>query len=101
MKLIFLLSSGTILYLMRFHKVIRVTYDREQDTFRYQFLIFPCAVLACVLNSEFTVMEVSAAGGAGTWVRGAACKRRHGWCSFITDTGGLGCHDACMRPRSC
>ncbi|PNW88939.1 hypothetical protein CHLRE_01g051400v5 [Chlamydomonas reinhardtii] len=58
MKLIFLASTFTIIYWMRFHKVIRVTYDREQDTFRYQFLVLPCLVLAMVLNSEFTVMEV-------------------------------------------
>ncbi|GFR53024.1 hypothetical protein Agub_g15716 [Astrephomene gubernaculifera] len=58
MKVIFLASTFTIIYWMRFHKVIRVTYDREQDTFRYQFLVLPCAVLALVLNNEFTVMEV-------------------------------------------
>lgn len=30
MKLVFLATSFTIIYLMRYHKVIRVTYDREQ-----------------------------------------------------------------------
>jgi ER lumen protein retaining receptor len=58
MKVIFLASTFTIIYWMRFHKVIRVTYDREQDTFRYQFLVLPCLVLALILNSEFTFMEV-------------------------------------------
>jgi ER lumen protein retaining receptor len=59
MKIIFLISSCTIIYWMRFHKVIKVTYDREQDTFRYQFLMLPCALLALVLNNDFTIMEVS------------------------------------------
>lgn len=58
MKSVFLGSSFTILYLMRFHRVIRVTYDADQDTFKYQFLILPCALLALVLNSEFTAFEV-------------------------------------------
>lgn len=58
MKIIFLMSSCTIIYWMRFHRVIKVTYDREQDTFRYQFLVLPCAALALVMNNEFTFMEV-------------------------------------------
>lgn len=58
MKMIFLLSSCTIIYWIRFHKVIKVTYDRDQDTFRSHFLILPCAALAFVLNNEFTFMEV-------------------------------------------
>ncbi|GFH18403.1 ER lumen protein-retaining receptor, partial [Haematococcus lacustris] len=58
MKLVFLGTSGTILYLMRYHKVIKVTYDKDQDTFRYQFLILPCAVLALLINNERTPLEV-------------------------------------------
>lgn len=58
MKLVFLASSGTIIYLMRFHRVVKLTYDKEQDTFRYLFLILPCLALACLLNNEMTVLEV-------------------------------------------
>jgi len=58
MKLVFLLTSGTIIYLMRYHKVIRSTYDKEQDTFKYQFLVIPCIVLALFINNERTVLEV-------------------------------------------
>eukprot|EP00197_Chlamydomonas_leiostraca_P012206 CAMPEP_0202868522 /NCGR_PEP_ID=MMETSP1391-20130828/10925_1 /ASSEMBLY_ACC=CAM_ASM_000867 /TAXON_ID=1034604 /ORGANISM="Chlamydomonas leiostraca, Strain SAG 11-49" /LENGTH=190 /DNA_ID=CAMNT_0049548703 /DNA_START=148 /DNA_END=720 /DNA_ORIENTATION=- len=58
MKCVFLASSFTIIYLIRYHKVIKVTYDRDQDTFRYYFLVLPCLVLAFVLNNERTVMEV-------------------------------------------
>jgi ER lumen protein retaining receptor len=34
MKIVFLASTFAIIYLMRGHRTIRVTYDREHDTFR-------------------------------------------------------------------
>lgn len=58
MKLVFLGSSGTIIYYMRFHRVVRTTYDREQDTFRAWFLIGPCLLLALLINGEFTPIEI-------------------------------------------
>lgn len=39
-------------------QVVKQTYDKEQDTFRYAFLIAPCALLALVLNHKFTLTEV-------------------------------------------
>lgn len=38
--------------------MVKQTYDKEQDTFRYAFLIAPCALLALVVNHKFTVTEV-------------------------------------------
>ncbi len=76
MKLIFLASSFTIIYWMRFHKVIRVTYDREHDTFKYQFLVLPCFGLACILNSAFTPMEVRK-GGRQTRGRPCCSSQNH------------------------
>ena len=58
MKLVFLGSSATIIYYMRFHRVVRTTYDRELDTFRAWFLIVPCLLLALVMNQGFTPIEV-------------------------------------------
>lgn len=58
MKLIFLGTSGSIIYLMRAHKGIRLTYDREQDTFRYQFLALPCIMLALFTTHDYHVLEV-------------------------------------------
>ena len=58
MKLVFLGSSATIIYYMRFHRVVRTTYDREQDTFRALFLIGPCIVLALLINQELSIIEV-------------------------------------------
>ena len=60
MKLVFLASSATIVYYMRFHRVVRTTYDRELDTFRSWLLIVPCLLLALVINQGFTAVEVSA-----------------------------------------
>lgn len=58
MKLVFLGTSFSIIYFMRFHRVVRNTYDKEQDTFRVLFLIVPCAVLALVINQERSALEV-------------------------------------------
>lgn len=58
MKLIFLGSSFSILWYMRRHKIVRRTYDKDQDTFRHHFLILPCLLLALLINEKFTFMEV-------------------------------------------
>lgn len=58
MKLVFLGTSCTIIYLMRGHKVIKLTYDKEHDTFRYQFLMLPCAVLAIFTSHDRSPLEV-------------------------------------------
>ena len=59
MKLVFLISSAAIVYYMRFDRVVRMTYDKELDTFRTVFLVAPCAVLALLINQEFSILEVS------------------------------------------
>uniref|UniRef100_A0A915BP52 ER lumen protein-retaining receptor n=1 Tax=Parascaris univalens TaxID=6257 RepID=A0A915BP52_PARUN len=56
MKMFFLVSSYGTLYLMWFK--FRATYDRNHDTFRIEFLIVPCGILALLINHEFTIMEV-------------------------------------------
>ncbi|KAK9811912.1 hypothetical protein WJX72_012306 [[Myrmecia] bisecta] len=58
MKIVFLASSFMIIYYMRFHRVVKTTYDKDQDTFRYIFLIAPCAVLALAINQEFSPTEI-------------------------------------------
>lgn len=59
MKLVFLAASFTILYYMKYHKQVRHTYDKEQDTFRRLFLVVPAAVLGLALPYEYTFREVS------------------------------------------
>merc|ERR1711892_906994 len=36
----------------------KATYDGNHDTFRIEFLLGPVAILALVLNHEFSVMEI-------------------------------------------
>jgi len=48
MKILFLASSGYIVYLMR--RKLRATYDSEHDTFRLEFLILPCALVGLLIN---------------------------------------------------
>lgn len=62
MKLVFLVSSATIVYYMRFHRVVRNTYDKEVDTFRVAFLVGPCLLFALLINQEFTLLEVRKQG---------------------------------------
>jgi ER lumen protein retaining receptor len=56
MKLFFLVTSFGTLYLMWLK--FKATYDRNHDTFRIEFLVVPAALLALLLNHEFSVMEV-------------------------------------------
>jgi len=56
MKIFFIASAAGTVYLM-FIK-FKATYDGNHDTFRVEFLLGPIAILALVLNHEFSVMEV-------------------------------------------
>lgn len=56
MKVVFIGAAVATVYLM-FVK-FRATYDRNHDSFRIEFLLIPCVILALVINHEFTLMEV-------------------------------------------
>lgn len=56
MKVFFLASSIGTVYLM--YMKFKATYDHNHDTFRIEFLLGPCVLLALLLNHEFSVMEV-------------------------------------------
>ncbi|KDD73875.1 ER lumen protein retaining receptor [Helicosporidium sp. ATCC 50920] len=58
MKLIFLATAASIVYLMRADRVVSATYDKAQDTFRVIFLLGPCAALALLLHHRFTPLEI-------------------------------------------
>ncbi|XWS22360.1 hypothetical protein CRYUN_Cryun29cG0027100 [Craigia yunnanensis] len=58
MKLIFLGSSFSIVWYMRHHKIVRRSYNKDQDTFRHYFLMLPCLFLALLINEKFTFWEV-------------------------------------------
>ena len=56
MKVFFISSAGATVWMM-FMK-FKATYDGNHDTFRIEFLLAPAALLALVLNHEFSVMEI-------------------------------------------
>ncbi|XP_026468485.1 ER lumen protein-retaining receptor [Ctenocephalides felis] len=56
MKLVFIAASCGTLYLM--YIKFKATYDSNHDTFRIEFLILPSAVLALLINHDFSVLEI-------------------------------------------
>lgn len=60
MKVVFIGSSLGTLYLM--YVKFRATYDHNHDSFRIEFLLVPCVILALLINHDFTVLEVSIHG---------------------------------------
>lgn len=58
MKIVFLITSYGIVYLMQFHRVIRLTYDKEQDTFRSYVLVIVSAVMALLFHNFLAPFEI-------------------------------------------
>ncbi|XP_014367637.1 ER lumen protein-retaining receptor [Papilio machaon] len=56
MKIVFIVASYATVYLM--YVKFKATYDHNHDTFRIEFLLIPCVILALLINREFTVLEV-------------------------------------------
>ena len=56
MQVFFIVSAAATVYLM--YVKFRATYDGNHDSFRVEFLLAPVAILALVLNNQFTVMEI-------------------------------------------
>ena len=56
LKVFFIVSAAATVYLM--YVKFRATYDGNHDSFRVEFLLAPVAILAMVLNNDFTVMEI-------------------------------------------
>ncbi|KAL7699344.1 ER lumen retaining receptor-like protein [Lotmaria passim] len=52
MKIFFIVSVLHICYLMKYRSPWKATYDRENDTFRIQYLIGSCAVLAILFHGK-------------------------------------------------
>uniref|UniRef100_A0A915HM97 ER lumen protein-retaining receptor n=1 Tax=Romanomermis culicivorax TaxID=13658 RepID=A0A915HM97_ROMCU len=55
MKAVFIIASIGTVFLI-FYK-FKATYDKNHDTFRIEFLVVPCVVLALVINHDFSWME--------------------------------------------
>ena len=56
MKIFFIASSCYTLYLMKFKH--RPTHDPSIDTFRVEYLVGPCVLLALIFNYKFAVSEI-------------------------------------------
>lgn len=56
MKMIFIVASGATIYLM--YVKFKATYDHNHDSFRIEFLLIPTAILALIINHDFSVMEI-------------------------------------------
>ncbi|KAN0081334.1 ER lumen protein retaining receptor domain containing protein [Tylopilus felleus] len=56
MKIFFIASSCYILYLMKYR--FRPTHDPSLDTFKIEYLLGPCFVLALIFNYQFSVSEI-------------------------------------------
>eukprot|EP00043_Microstomoeca_roanoka_P027172 m.13722 g.13722 ORF g.13722 m.13722 type:complete len:215 (-) comp7394_c0_seq1:422-1066(-) len=57
MKILFISASVATVYLIYFK--FRATYDGSHDTFRLEFVLVPCLILALIWNYSLTFMEVS------------------------------------------
>eukprot|EP01083_Nonionella_stella_P006301 18334_1 len=58
MKVIFILSSYTIVYFMKWKNPICRTYDAASDDFKVWILVVPCFILALFFNVTFTPFEI-------------------------------------------
>jgi len=59
MKVIFIVTSVLIVYIMKFKHPYCATYDKTKDTFFLPFLLVPCVILALLVNEYFSFSEVA------------------------------------------
>ena len=57
-KVVFILSSYTIVYFMKFKNPICKTYDAASDNFKIWILTVPCFMIALFWNVTFTPFEI-------------------------------------------
>ncbi|XP_004134621.1 ER lumen protein-retaining receptor A isoform X1 [Cucumis sativus] len=58
MKIIFIASSLAIVWCMRVHPIVRRSYDKDLDTFRYYFIVAGSFILALLVNEKFGFQEI-------------------------------------------
>ncbi len=68
MKMLYIAATAAIVHMIRCKEPYKSTYDRTQDSFRLEFAVVPCAVLALLTNlvRGFGLIEVRAKGGRTT-----------------------------------
>jgi ER lumen protein retaining receptor len=58
MKVIFIGSAFSIVYVMKFKSPYCDTYDKKYDNFFLPYIIVPCAILALLVNEYFSFSEI-------------------------------------------
>jgi len=58
LKIVFIVTSYSIVYLMAFIPPYCETYDKKSDSFNIVFLLGPCFLLALIFNEEFSFAEI-------------------------------------------
>jgi len=58
LKIVFIVASVAIVYLMKFQKPTCETYDPKTDDFFLPYLIVPCFLLGLIANEAFTPFEI-------------------------------------------
>jgi len=59
MKVAYLLFTGYLIYMMRFSKIYRQTYDAKGDSFPYwKYLLGPCLLLALIFTSDYNALDI-------------------------------------------
>ena len=65
-QVVYIACSFTTVWMI--YSKFKATYDGNHDTFRVEFLVVPTAILAFLVNHDFTPLEVGFSGdGGGRW----------------------------------
>lgn len=59
--MVYIACSFTTVWMI--YSKFKATYDGNHDTFRVEFLVVPTAILAFLVNHDFTPLEVGCLGG--------------------------------------
>mmetsp|Transcript_11129 Transcript_11129/g.24554 ORF Transcript_11129/g.24554 Transcript_11129/m.24554 type:complete len:218 (+) Transcript_11129:228-881(+) len=58
MKVVFITGTIYLIYMMRYKTPICQTYERDNDSFRYElYLLGPCALLGLIFTEDYTVYD--------------------------------------------
>lgn len=74
-QVVYIACSFTTVWMI--YSKFKATYDGNHDTFRVEFLVVPTAILAFLVNHDFTPLEVGCLGGP-LGGGGAGCRNSYG-----------------------
>lgn len=67
-QVVYIACSFTTVWMI--YSKFKATYDGNHDTFRVEFLVVPTAILAFLVNHDFTPLEVGFSGDRGGRLKG-------------------------------